>query len=304
MTASPAGEGFVHLSNMESRSLYERSFEVHSPAGITIEAVGSFEDDGAGAPLAVYPWIVHRESSEVVWQPNVSEVTREGVQALMRDSISLDPGLYSVYFTTQGPRYNSWRGGSAFGLKPHWTNYEDFWRVDLLTEPGLASVRNRVRTDSPDAAALVSIPLTKRGRRSTLMLHASGTAELRAQGGITVCPDNCDLATIKEIPSGIEVWSTRGIETEAAGGSEVNRWMDESIELAAGVYEFNFYPGRHNDGVWTENPPWIPSGWTFNMTSLSGPTVRPLDPWRLSEPIVDHLALGDSEYRPDRKSVV
>ena len=299
MTAAPAGKGFITLADLDKRELVSRDFEVFSPVTVILDGEVSFENDREGADLAVVAWILDRETDSVVWRTTVDNVQREGVRAMISDSTSLAPGDYVVYFATLGPNRNSHREGSAFGLKPHWTNYEDFWYLDLRAPDGTVDAGPKSRTVSArTSTALFEVPLGDRRSDSSTMMHVSGSATLRAVGGITRCTSDCDDITIKQIPDGVIVWSVDSEETDPAGGSRINQWLDTSIDLPGGVYEIEFDPGQHR-GYWSENPPWQPENFVFTLDVLDG-VVRPVDPWAFGQPLVDQLGLGDSQLAETR----
>lgn len=300
MTASPAGEGFVTLSDLDKRELESRYFEVFTPATIAISGEVSFEDDRAGSDLAVVAWILSGKTGEVVWRTSVDNVQREGVRALVEDSVRLEAGDYAVHFSTLGPDNTSHKGGSAFGLKPHWTNYQDFWHLDLRAPDGTVDEDSKMRlTTVGGETSLFQVDLRERRSSQQLMIHASGSSILRAHGGFTRCNGDCDDITIKQIPDGVVVWSVDTEEAEPAGGSRINHWLDATIDLEGGVYEIEFEPGRH-EGSWSENPPWQPDDFVFRMDPTGTGTIRPVDPWAFGEPIVDQIGLGDGELRRTR----
>ncbi len=297
MSASPSGSGFVSIENVEKRDFETRHFEVYEPVMVTIDGEVSFEDDRARADLAVVSWILNEEGN-VVWRTDSDNVHREGVRATVADSVRLDPGEYSLYYSALGPDRYSYRGGSAFGLKPHWTNYEEFWYLDLIAPEKTVGLSGPFR-QAAASNALFEMGLSERRSSKRMMIHVSGLASLNASGGFTRCTVDCDEITIKEIPDGIVIWSVDNEEAEQGGGSQVNHWLDTEIELTGGVYEIAFHPGRH-EGRWSENPPWRPEDFVFTMNPSGTGSIRPVDPWAFGQPLVDHLGLGDSELAESR----
>ena len=300
MTSSPAGEGFVTLSDLKERQLTSKYFEVFTPATIDIVGEVSFEDERAGSDLAVVTWILSGKTGEVVWRTWVDNVQREGVRALVQDSVRLEAGDYAVHFSTLGPDNSSYKGGSTFGLKPHWTNYKDFWYLDLRAPDGTVDINSdrRMKTVGGETS-LFQVGLRERGSEQRLMILASGASLLRAYGGFTRCNGDCDDITVKTIPDGEVVWSVDSEEAEPTGGSRINHILDATIELDGGVYEIEFEPGHHK-GSWSENPPWQPEGFIFRVDPTGSSAVRRVDPWAFGEPIVEHLGLGDGELRQTR----
>lgn len=294
MTASPAGKGFVTLADMDTRELLTRHFEVLAPATITVDGEVSFEDDRAGSDLAVLAWILDRSSGDVVWRTTVDNVTREGVRATVHDSLQLDTGRYTVHYSTYGPDNTSYRGGSAFGLKPHWTNYESYWHLDLSAPDGTVDVDNRFQSAAAPEASLFQVALEDRRGEKSAMFYADGTASVHVHGGITRCTTRCDEIQIRSIPSGVVQWTADDVDAMPAGGSRINQWIDAEISLPGGAYEIEFVPGSHQ-GRWSENPPWRPDSFVFTLEPGSEGTVRLLDPWAASEPLVDQSGLGDDE---------
>lgn len=300
MTASPQGVGFVTISDLDERQLASRYFEVFSPATISIAGEVSFEDDRVGSDLAVIAWILDGKTGDVVWRTDVDNVQREGVRAIVEDSVRLEAGDYAVHFSTLGPDDISYKGGSAFGLKPHWTNYQDFWHLDLTAPDGTVGEDSKMRlTTVGGQTSLFQVDLRERRSTQKLMIHVSGQSSLRASGGFTRCAGSCDDITIKEIPDGLIVWSVDSEEATEAGGSRINHWLDAEVTLPGGVYEIEFDPGRH-EGKWSENPPWQPESFVFRVDPTGNGTIRAVDPWAFGEPIVEHLGLGDGELRRTR----
>ena len=294
MTASPAGKGFVTLADMDTRELLTRHFEVLTPTTIVVDGEVSFEDDRAGSDLAVLAWILDRSSGDLVWRTTVDNVTREGVRAAVHDSLQLDAGNYTVHYSTYGPDNASYRGGSAFGLKPHWTNYESYWHLDLSAPDGTVDLDNRFVTASASGASLFRVALDDRRSEQSAMFFAEGQSSVHIHGGITRCAARCDEIFIKSIPSGVVQWTADEVDVTPAGGSRINQWIDTEVSLPEGAYEIDFEPGSH-PGRWSENPPWRPESFVFTLEPGAQGTVRPLDPWALSEPLVDQSGLGDDE---------
>ena len=299
MNASPAGQGFVSISGMDTRELKSAHFDVLRPVSVQIEGEVSFEDDRAGSDLAVLAWILDRSTGEVVWRTRVENVTRESVRALVSDSVALDPGPYSAFFSTYGPDDASYKDNSAFGLKPHWTNYESYWHLDLMAPDGAVDQTDPPMENVAANGALFEMGLLERRTSSTKMIHVEGTSVVRVEGGFTRCASRCDSIVIKEIPSGTVVWSIDEVEAEPAGGSRINHHADADVTLPGGVYEIAFEPGSHR-GRWSENPPWNPDAFVFTLYAGSEGRLRPLDPWAFGQPLVDQLGLGDSELAETR----
>jgi hypothetical protein len=292
MTSSPAGEGFITLTDPGERSLASGQFEVRQSVMVHVAGEVSFEDDAPGAPLAVLAWILDRNSGEPVWTTEAARVTREGVRALVDDSVRLDPGLYAVYLSTYGPDNASHRGGAAFGLKPHWTNYDAYWHLDLRAPEDAVRVLDRPKETPSAGTSLARFSLQDRGKEQRIMLLADGVSSFRLSGGVTRCPNRCDEASIRRIPSGVVVWRLDQVDVQPAGGSEINQWVDTEIPLTDGVYEFVFEPGGH-EGGWSENPPWRPDDFVLTVSPGAQGRVSLVDPWRGGQPLVDQTRQGD-----------
>ncbi len=303
MNAGPGGIGIVSLSDLEDRKLYEKTFEVFTPVTVHLDGIVAYEDERLGSVLAVIPWMVSRDTDEVVWTASADNLERDGVKAILADSLALVEGQYTLYLSTLGPDRTSWKERATLGLKPHWMNYESFWRMDLIAPEGSLALTPRLDKSSSSNGSLFQADLTSRAKESTIMLHVAERGGLQLEGGVTVCNDNCDDISLKSIPSGVVVWSLDDAETTASGGSRVNRYLSTTIELERGVYEFTFAPGLHHNGVWTETPPSLPYDWDFTLSSAASGRIRPLDPWKLAQPLIDQLGLGDSEMRQSRLTI-
>ena len=292
MGSRPAGEGFITLSDPGMRALESGHFEVLAPVVVHLAGEVSFEDDKAGSELAVLAWILDRDSGEPVWQTTPDGVKREGVRAIVEDSVRLEPGAYSAYLSTYGPDDDSHRQGSPFGLKPFWTNYEGYWKLDLRAPEGSVRVLDRPRSSSSRDRHLATISLTDRSEEKSIMVHADGASALRVAGGITRCNARCDKASVRRVPSGQVVWGLEQSDAVAAGGSRVNHWLDTEVLLPDGVYEFVLEPGAHRGG-WSENPPWRPDDFELHLDAGGQGEVSVVETWDGGRPLVDLTRQGD-----------
>ena len=297
MTSSAeSGTGVIVISDLSEGRLYSKHFEVFSLAPVVLTGVASFEDDDASAQLAVYPWIVNRGSDEVVWMPTKSTVTRDGVKALIADSLQLEPGMYSLYYTTLGPSRESRRGGSFMGLKPHWTNYESFWNVSIAAAPEMVNPVSRVDGERNENSIVWEFRPTKRGRGKSRIVHVAQEASLHLEVVASICNARCDDVIISRLPDGEPLWSMTTGNSEAIGGSSTNRKSEADISLTPGVYEISFEAGSIQAlSDWSENPPHLPYYWGIMVSSEQSDAIRQFDPWNMSEPLVEMLKVGDSE---------
>jgi len=299
MTASTeSGAGVVVQSDMKEGRLYQQHFEVFSLAPIGISGIASFEDDSPAAALAVYPWIVDRGSDEVIWMPTVASVTRDGVKAIIADSLQIEPGMYTLYYTTLGPSRSSRRGGSFMGLKPHWTNYQDYWNLIVTAAPEMVNPIPRVDKVRSSSGVILDYQPTGRGRRASKMIHVLAETTVQVKGMAAVCNVRCDEVQISKIPDDTIEWALAMSNSSAAGGSSVNRQFEADVLLGPGIYEITFGAGSSQAwDAWTENPPHLPYQWGFQVSTEIEENVRLLDPWNMTEPFVSMLEVGDSELR-------
>ena len=214
---SEGGNSFVNMKSLDDGRLYTEHFEVVANTRLKIEGVASFEDDHSASKLAVYPWIVNRTTNEVIWIAKEGSVIRDGVKALIDDSVDVEVGKYSAYYTTYGPSQKSRKGGSFMGLKPHWTNYESFWELEISAPTGTVSRLSQV--ESPDHSS--STLWASQGGRKSVMIHVVEDAFIRIDATVALCERRCDEVEITQLPHRDHRWSIAEVETESAGGGDV-----------------------------------------------------------------------------------
>ncbi len=295
---SERGSSFVNWKSLDDGRLYTEHFEVVANTRLKIEGVASFEDDRAASKLAVYPWIVNRTTNEVVWVASEGSVVRDGVKALIDDSVDVEVGNYSAYYTTYGPSRTSRSGGSFMGLKPHWTNYESFWGFEISAPTGTVSRLSHVESADRSSSTLWAYQPGRQGGRESVMIHVVEDAVVSIDATVALCDRRCDEVELTQLPHRDHRWSISDVETESAGGGDLNRSYSGSIELGQGVYEITYKVGGNGRSTsWTANPPLLPYEWGVNVSTETPAKVRTLDPWNGAEPLISLLEVGDSEMR-------
>lgn len=296
------GDGFISLVDMKVGHLYTEHFEVKDLVTLQIEGVGAFGADERASTLAAYPWLVNRTTNRVVWMPDMDRLTRDGVAALIRDSVAVGVGEYSAFFTTLGPEAGSQNNGSFLGLKPHWTNDAEIFELNLTANiPDVVRPLDRLvtsETDTEGSSAFWSFtPSWREGGSSQMVrIKGEGSVNVRVQGTFAICNTGCDTLELYRLPSETPVWSSDDAEASEAGGSDVNAIIDEELSLKSGLYRIEFSTGRKQDaGDWKSNPPHLPYQWGASMHLVGEGTAFTYDPWSGAEPLVAMLQVGNDE---------
>ncbi|MEQ9104213.1 MAG: hypothetical protein RIE53_05905 [Rhodothermales bacterium] len=302
------GEGFVQIQPSDLGQLDEVSFTVERPTSIHVRAVGAFETDEAGAPLAAYGWVLDRSNAQVVWSMETFRVDRDGVLASADDSLRLAPGSYTAYFTSFGPTPSSREQRAFLGLKPHWTNHRDAFHLVLSTRDSDEDAIRSGMTVTAESGDATSTPLWSALRvsnRKTMeeLVRVDSDAGLRIQAIIGLCSSGCDMAYIEDLDTGATVWEMSMENTVAAGGWEANRLFDDIIRLGEGIYRFVLTTDRrHSWNRWSANTPYNPEGFGMQVEVVSGSAVT-LDPTAGDARLVSMVDIGSSEHRTMRMRV-
>ena len=294
-------DGFVSFTHLTVRHLYQQHFKVSDTLTVSIDANAAFENEKASQELVVYPWIVNQTNHTVVWKMDPGAATRNGVQASIQDSVRLAPGIYTAYYTTYGPTRASSRGGAFLGLKPHWTNDPNFWRLTLKATRGQQSVTTlkelpQFSNEEAGLSELWSFEPSFSSQTSNRVYRVKTATQIRAAGTAAICSSRCDDIRIYSIPSEVSVWSLSEDMTTPAGGARTNRSFDLNIELDAGLYRIEYTVGSDQvSRSWQANPPTFPSDWRTTFYTADANNVFEFDPWATDSPLVSLLQVGDSE---------
>lgn len=299
------GNGFVQIQPSELGPLYASTFTVNRPTGVHVHAVGAFETDESGAPLAVYGWLLDRSNAHVVWSMETFRVERDGVLAVSTDSLQLNPGTYTAWFTTAGPTPSSRDQRAFLGLKPHWTNHKDAFSLVIRTD---AANEDAIQTGVPnaadageraDGAVLWSALRVSNRETEEELVRVTSDAELQVRAIAGLCSAGCDSAYIEDLESGTKVWELSMENSSPAGGWEANRSFDDLVRLGRGMYRLVFKTDRsHAWNEWRANPPHNPDGFGMEVIVVSGDAFVLNPTGREAEaPIVSMVDVGSDEQR-------
>ncbi len=308
----------ITLDDLDSRSLSHASFAVHKPVRMSVQATGSFEAlPAAGIPgkLAAYGWILNRSARKVVWEmaPETVAHTR-GLLAARTDTISLEPGVYDVFFSAYGSGEKPRKSGSFFrrivGPAVRWQNEHSKWQMALHPVGAFEGVVEKLdesdARERPSEALWSSAPMHDK-QRSNFVFEVVRPVQLQAYAVGEWRDGPADHSWIDNVTTGETVWKMDPSNTRPAGGSPVNRLADESIRLEPGIYraiaETN---GRHAFDDWNVGPPYDPLSWGLTLL-LSHPQdtllVRPFDPWAMRTPLVGLTRVPHDNHRTRKFSI-
>ena len=300
-SGGPKADGFVSIVDLSVNRLYTKHFVATDTVLVHINALAAFESDRASSGLAVYPWIINLETETVVWKPSEANIVRDGVQAVISDSVTVAPGNYTAYYTTYGPTAKSSEGGSFLGLKPHWTNDPSFWMLSLTSDAPTGIITESKtaaeKQNADNGANLVwSMVPSHLGQSESQMVQVGSASEIQLDLTLAVCGNDCDKVEIYRLPETVPFWQLTEDITEWAGGSMDNRAFSGSVPLTPGVYKIEVSAGSSQSyRSWRSNPPWAPDNWGFRVFTSDPSNVRLLDPWSNGEPLVSMLRVGSDE---------
>ena len=299
----------VVLKDIEARALKHEMFQAAAPARIVVSGVGSLGEGGGEAGFNAYGWIVRRGSHEVVWRMDPARVQRgRGTLATQHDTLSILPGLYDVYFSSFGNHTRAReRGGSFFrrlaDSSRRWQNESSKWR---MTVAGLTPEAIRGVQDGDEAAAeaaeglLWSSAPVRNQEDKGFLFEVGAPAALRVYAmGEFEGEHAADFGWIEEAQSGRKVWEMRAANTRPGGGAPRNRYADEPVRLAPGLYRAHYKSnGRHAYDDWEANPPFDPAAWGMALYYASDPAaVAAFDPWTSRAPIAKLDRVGSGVRR-------
>ncbi|MEO0557537.1 MAG: hypothetical protein AAF170_05065 [Bacteroidota bacterium] len=272
--------GLVSLEDIGPDELDHQAFRVTSEVRLAIDASGSIETAGADTTvLAALPWISRRSDGDVVWQMPARRPDR-GTYVSLRDTITLEPGLYDAYLSTYGdPTVRVVERGESLGGRVRsvlsgegraWHGDARRWKLIVSVLSGEATHNVRSREDEPEwtedeSTLWRSGPVRSRNREEVL-LRVGSPSELavRAMGEVV---DGVvrDSAYVVRLPEQDTVWVFT--EGDWAGGASMNRRTRATVALEPGLYRAVYESDQsHAWRDWTATPPWAPWMWGLDLS--------------------------------------
>lgn len=293
-TPEAAPDGFLQLSDLDNKRLYEQAFELEKAASIRVDVRGAYENDATDASLAAYGWIVDAKLAEPVWIMSGLRSSSRDILVTEQDEIQLEAGRYVAYFAALGPSPESWDDDTFLGLTPHWKHYRDKFYMSLSTEAEV-SLSNNTTVDIPSADEhLWSVRGVGNRARKSVFIRVQSESPVHIQAVSEWCASGCDVARLTDLETGRAVWELTMENSEPAGGWNANRVFSGAVLLDRGVYQATFETDRRHDANrWIANPPYVPARWGMSLTT-SAEDLAIVDPWadEASRPAVSLLEVS------------
>jgi len=303
-----APDSITLFADMAPGMLYHKVLHIEQPVRLRWEGIGAWQRTASGAEAIAYGWVLRRSDRQVVlqMQPHDAE---DSPRFRVQDTLHLAPGVYDVFFTTQGnlaQRNGFW---SRLFPKASWTRGYHNWGlwIKVLDAPrGL-----RVEEGSPvppTGAALLwtAAPMPNASSRMVLFEVRQPTHLLvYAVGELQETP--ADYGWIERLPEGERFWEMRRDNSRPAGGWEGNRMVRDTLHLMPGVYRAWFQTdAAHAFGSWRFNPPFDVAAWGLTLWRLQpeDTSVALLDPWISRRPLIRLAPIGNAENRQAEFSAV
>lgn len=305
----PAPEGLVVQTDIEPGELRRTAIAASRAGRVAVEAVGSFGADVASSnKLAAYGWILRRDDRDVVWKMDSARASRDrATLAVVEDTVELQAGTYDVYFTSFGNERHRDFGidflDRLLGDDASWKNDADDWKMIVRsTDDGdFFEVLDSESSETlgPRGPGMIWSTAPMRGRESgEYVFEASQPVSVRLYAVGEIDDEQMDYGWIEDAATGRRIWEMRLDNTQPAGGWDVNRLFDGSVELPAGMYRAAFETDpRQNYHDWVGNPPYDPAGWGITMYTETPEAVARFDPWSDLTPFVKIDRVGDDERR-------
>lgn len=312
-------DGIVAIGpNLGASELHHQSFRLEQRARLVVHTTGSFETDTS---LAVYGWVVDRNTREIAWMMDPVAIERgRGTLAVVEDTVEFAPGVYDAYFTTYGgdPVDADEDGGGFLGqLGDFFSNDGRPWQADearwkfviTLADPDAAGLATGLDSsqDEPEEHILhlenlvwASGPAANNDRHEYQFEVTEATSVRVEALGEYVDGGWVDRPVISRLFSEDIVWSPSSTVGMWAGGSVKNRSIDTTVVLQPGLYSASYSTDRsHAYDRWTTNPPWIPVDWglrVFAADSTGMAHIVDFDAWDRLPQIVSFTCVGQDAY--------
>ena len=274
--AIDGGDALIDIEDEGPDELEHETFEVTSAARIAVDARGSVESTSSDTTvLAVTAWITRRSDGAVVWEVPARRPER-GTYLAVRDTITLAPGIYEAYLSSYGdPAVRVVESGTSLGgrLRSALSGSGRAWHGDAgrwgLALDVLGGDARRLRGNDPDDELAPDQLWTAWNVRSDtreqtrFRVGAPAEVGVRALGEIDAGVVR-DSAYVLRLPARDTVWVFR--DGVRAGGADLNRSADATLQLDAGLYEAVYVTDRsHAARDWTATPPYAPWRWGLEI---------------------------------------
>jgi len=291
-----------------------QTIEVDKPTLMVIDATVSATDDMWGPRSNA--WILDAEDRTVVWDIQRSDLLtkEEALRHVKNDTLTLDEGLYEVYY-------------AAYGRIPSYVKDRDAWQFVLRAaqEDDESVRRSRSRSSETSDESVIwsaaqledeehEIFLFEVLHTTSIMVKATGEVDrtesdaseessrwFDEEEGLTTEEaesQDGDYSFIENMVDGTVVWSLRDADTEPAGGAPINQKFEGSIRLRPGIYRAVARTNRrHAYNDWIANPPYDPKFWGIELSATEEEAVVPFDLWKSREAIASFMRVGNDEER-------
>lgn len=237
----------VSLTGIGDDQLVSHSFTLDQPMRVMVHALGEgYTSRGA---MFDYAWLVGGADREV-WKMSIHETKHAGGSKKNRRAetvLSLEAGIpYTVYYKTDGSHaFGDWNedpplhpdqwGVTIFSLDPDYIPSIDASissPVPPVSKPGYKSA-----AETP----LVSIQSVGNNMNMTqqFVLNDGASVHIYALGEMTR-DGRYDWGWIVNLETGSVVWEMRRENSQSAGGTSKNRFVDTVVELPQGKYEVHY----------------------------------------------------------------
>ena len=273
---APEREGFIVFENLESADLYERSIQIDKQVQFEIKARGGI--DLESGTLAAYAWISDLENGQVVWvmEPGGNVETKRRYIAEAHDFVTLNPGLYTLYFTTYGSNSSSHQSEWGRGDRENgWQKYEEEWFLTASLVQGETTDLKLVRHDdqlvhpvfSRDEDMIWSTGPMGDDESSEVTIEVKSDIRVRLYGAGEIDREVRDFAYVDDLEANNRRWSLNLENSEYGGGASINRQFQTELLLKKGHYTVGYQTNdEHAYEDWEGNPPYFPSQWGVTVS--------------------------------------
>lgn len=300
--SGPGGaKGTMVIDDVDQSELKKVDFKVTAPVRIAIDAAGSYTSAEETEPsdMTVYGWILDSNSREVVWKMQDAPVRVNNTLVSVVDTVMIQPGNYSAYFTSYGNYVNESRGrilGIRYGRD--WISDAGNWHFVLQVvspdEEDLVVVGEPEPVNNP--LQIWTTGPVKAAGTLQYVFDVTDDVELEVYSIGEHCKTPCDFGGIMDYISGDTLWTLSLENGTYAGGRQENIGFRGTVSLGPGTYRA-FYQTDHGHSYrnWAANPPFDPEGWGMTISvrdAASLAAVSAFDPFLQREPIIGITRVG------------